>query len=260
MSTPTPDPTPDAQEAGPPALALLAFLTEHLPLNRVVAFFGPIIAVVAGSIATWLLAHVDVLGVLPSHDVLAKTIAAGLTFIVVTLVTWLGQSGWLKGHRLSMQVEGMLNEAILRPSPTPALASTPVINAAASPGYSAPVIEDLDEEDLRAQAVAGQLPTPEEEAAAPPPAEPDPDPEPAEDDPRQPPVVQPIEDHHRELTTATLAEAIDYSTSEEGHVPTVLAVAPNLMATAQTVLDAEPSAIVKLVQDETLVQDAWVLR
>lgn len=75
--------------------------TEHepgFPLNRIVAFAGPQISWVAGVIATWLITHVHILGLDHfGHDQTAKAIASVLTFIVVTLVTWLGQHKWLDG-------------------------------------------------------------------------------------------------------------------------------------------------------------------
>lgn len=74
----------------------------HLPLNRVVAFFGPIFSVIAGAVADWLLAlphGPDVLGVFGHTD--RSTITAWLTqalvFALTAVITWLGQQTWLKG-------------------------------------------------------------------------------------------------------------------------------------------------------------------
>lgn len=73
-------------------------MIAHLPLNRVVAFFGPIIAVVAGALADWLLTTVHVLGDFRlGHDEVTNAIVQMLTFTLTTAVVFLGQQKWLSG-------------------------------------------------------------------------------------------------------------------------------------------------------------------
>lgn len=73
------------------------------PLNRVVAFAGPYISLAAGSLATYLFAKLNVLGVPGlTESNLATDLAAALTFGLTTVVTWLGQSKWLTGHQVEL--------------------------------------------------------------------------------------------------------------------------------------------------------------
>jgi len=68
------------------------------PLNKVVAFAGPYIAVASGAIADWLLVHVHLLATFHlGHDSTANAIAQLLIFGVVTLITYAGHHHWLKG-------------------------------------------------------------------------------------------------------------------------------------------------------------------
>jgi hypothetical protein len=119
----------------------------EFPLNRVVAFLGPYISVFAGGLASWLVARVDIIGI-PGLDQnnLATWIASAITFVVTTLVTWLGHSKWLKGHHISMVGDARVQAAALTGGTGPA--NTDAVTFAA--GYG------------------GDLPTDEEEFAAPP--------------------------------------------------------------------------------------------
>jgi len=92
-----------------------------IPLNRIVAFVGPYISVASGLVAAWLLQHVHLLGLFHlQHDGLAAAIAQGLIFGLVTIITWLGHSGWLKGHHIQLAKgtvrsgEDVSNDARLR--------------------------------------------------------------------------------------------------------------------------------------------------
>lgn len=65
------------------------------PLNRVVAFLGPQISLVAGYIATWIVEHFEFL-----HLDAKGTTGAVINVIVFVLsagLTWLGQHKWLDG-------------------------------------------------------------------------------------------------------------------------------------------------------------------
>lgn len=87
-----------------------------IPLNRVVAFAGPYIAVTAGGVAAWLAAKVNVAGI-PGLDQqnLATELAAGGTFLLTSALTWLGHSKWLTGHHVEMQADAAITAAALAP-------------------------------------------------------------------------------------------------------------------------------------------------
>lgn len=89
-----------------------------IPTNRVVAFAGPYISLVAGAAATWIIAKANALGIpgLEQSD-LAQQIASAGTFGLVSGLTWLGQSKWLKGHHLELMAAAQLQLAAMRPSP-----------------------------------------------------------------------------------------------------------------------------------------------
>lgn len=79
--------------------ALLLRVRLVLPMNRVVAFLGPYIATASGIVATWATTHMHILATFHvGNDDIAQAITQGLTFLVVTGVTWLGQQKWLEGH------------------------------------------------------------------------------------------------------------------------------------------------------------------
>lgn len=73
-------------------------VTEHepgFPLNRIVAFLGPQIAILAGFIATWLVEHLEFLHLDATGT--AGLIANLITFVLVSGLTWAGQHKWLDG-------------------------------------------------------------------------------------------------------------------------------------------------------------------
>jgi hypothetical protein len=74
-----------------------------IPFNRIVAFAGPYISLTAGVIATWLIAKLNALGIagLDQSD-LAQQLGGALTFTLVAVLSWMGQSQWLKGHQLQL--------------------------------------------------------------------------------------------------------------------------------------------------------------
>lgn len=74
-----------------------------IPFNRVVAFVAPFITLISASVAAWLVAKVDVLG-LPHMDQgnTQTYIAAGLTFAVTAGLHALGSWQWLKGHHIQL--------------------------------------------------------------------------------------------------------------------------------------------------------------
>ncbi|MET0604188.1 MAG: hypothetical protein ABW167_19545 [Baekduia sp.] len=73
-----------------------------IPLNRLVAFAGPYISVVAGGVVAWLIAKANVVGFpgLGTHaHELATGITAALTWLLVSVLSHLGQAKWLDGFQ-----------------------------------------------------------------------------------------------------------------------------------------------------------------
>ena len=71
-----------------------------LPLNRVVAFGGPYIAVISGVIADWLIVHVHVLSLFHvAGSSLASAVSQGIVFGLTALLVWLGHQKWLDGFQ-----------------------------------------------------------------------------------------------------------------------------------------------------------------
>jgi hypothetical protein len=97
---------------------------RRLPLNRIIAFLGPYVAVVAGALASWLLVHVHALGLFKiGHDQLATAIAQGAVFLLTAGLSWAGSSKWLTGHQILLGAAG--------PAGAPALAAAGIGGAAA---------------------------------------------------------------------------------------------------------------------------------
>ena len=152
-----------------------------IPLNRVVAFVGPYMSAIAGGIASWLVARVNIAG-LPGLDQnnLKTGIAGALTWLLVSGLTWAGHSKWLTGHQIAMEADARVNAAAMalavaapaprRPLPaappatttatatatwrTPRMRSTPWSSRTTPPSPD----EEMDE----------GLPSDDEELAAPP--------------------------------------------------------------------------------------------
>lgn len=75
-----------------------------IPINRLIAFIGPVIAVISASVAAWLISVVNVLGI-PGLDKsnLATYIAAAITWVIVTALHAIGGLAWFKGHHIVLQ-------------------------------------------------------------------------------------------------------------------------------------------------------------
>lgn len=67
-----------------------------MSVNRIVAFLGPLIAVFAGAVVTWLFTHVHFLSIF-EHDQAQGWVEQGLVFLVTSVLVWLGESKWLDG-------------------------------------------------------------------------------------------------------------------------------------------------------------------
>jgi hypothetical protein len=134
-----------------------------LPLDRVVAFAGPYISVVAGAVASWLVAKANVLGIggLDETNV-ATQVAGALTFLVVVVLSWVGQSRWLTGVQIALRSDARVASAALAapsapPSPPPVQPWPSRSAATASPFTRPPTIvvpEDAEIADADAVAAA----------------------------------------------------------------------------------------------------------
>lgn len=70
------------------------------PLNRLVAFVGPYIALASGALSSWLVVHVKVIGSLGlGQDKLAHGVAYAATALVGAAIPHLGMQKWLDGHQ-----------------------------------------------------------------------------------------------------------------------------------------------------------------
>jgi hypothetical protein len=75
-----------------------------IPLNRIVAFFGPYVAVASGAVAAWLLTHMHVLSMFHlSNDQVATAISQLTVFGITAGLTWLGHQKWLTGHQIQLE-------------------------------------------------------------------------------------------------------------------------------------------------------------
>jgi hypothetical protein len=74
-----------------------------LPINRFVTFIKPWFNLVAGGFAAWLVAKVNIIGVLGLTEAeIATQVAAGLAFLVTTALLELGDLKWIKGHHIEL--------------------------------------------------------------------------------------------------------------------------------------------------------------
>jgi hypothetical protein len=150
-----------------------------IPFNRVVAFVGPYTSAIAGGIASWLVARANIAG-LPGLDQnnLKTGIAAALTWLLVSGLTWAGHSKWLTGHHIAMEADARVNTAAMAlavapaapaaaPAPQPVLAANG--NGNGHVAYADEVVDSMIVEDDATEPVDGEgLPSDEEELAAPP--------------------------------------------------------------------------------------------
>lgn len=78
-----------------------------LPINRFVTFVQPLLNAGAGIVAAWLVAKVEILGILGiGEDQLATQIAALAAALIVTGCLEIGRSQWIKGHHIELSAEG----------------------------------------------------------------------------------------------------------------------------------------------------------
>lgn len=90
-----------------------------IPLNRILTIARGPINVVAGTVATWLLVHVHLLGLFHlQHDGLSAGIAQGVVWLATAILTDRGIAQWVKGHHIELGAAGLIAtreaEAILK--------------------------------------------------------------------------------------------------------------------------------------------------
>ena len=88
-----------------------------IPINRIVAWLGPIIAVISASLVTWLLAKVNILSI-PGLDKsnVETYVTAIVTFLVVAGLHALGGLSWLRGHHIELVENAEAAAEVTRPA------------------------------------------------------------------------------------------------------------------------------------------------
>lgn len=82
------------------------------PLNRVVAFVGPYVAILSGALAAWLVQHFP--GLHLDTDTLAANITEAAVFVIGALVTYALHHKWLDGWQ---QWEGNIAKLAVAEAP-----------------------------------------------------------------------------------------------------------------------------------------------
>ena len=128
-------------------------MTFKIPLNRFVTFVKPYLNIAGASVAAWLVAKANILGIpgLGDHQ---NEIATGLAAGAVALVTWgaaqLGDLKWLRGHHIELEA---------------AVAPASVLDTHAS-------VEESEVDTPAEDIPVGDLPSDEDEFRSPPPPDP----------------------------------------------------------------------------------------
>lgn len=89
------------------------------PLNRIVAFLGPYIALASGAVVDWLFVHLHFLANFHTNNSAITTwLSQALVFGLTSLLVWLGQQSWLKGW-IAWESK-VIQEIAGTPAPAPA--------------------------------------------------------------------------------------------------------------------------------------------
>jgi hypothetical protein len=117
------------------------------PANRIVAFAGPYIAVVAGGVASWLVAKVNLAG-LPGldEDNLKTALTGGFTWLLVAGLAWAGHAKWLTGHHIQLQADGQVTAAVAKGNAQQAAA--PAVATANGNGYHPAGVDAVDPDEI----------------------------------------------------------------------------------------------------------------
>ena len=116
MSTP-----PQPQPESPPA-------SKQFPWNRVVAFLGPVVAIIAGALAAWLVQHFP--GLHLNQGTTTAEITQAIEFAIAAAGAYALQHKWLTGWQ---QWEALTTPPAAKQSPMPSL---PIDTSVAYPGLA----------------------------------------------------------------------------------------------------------------------------
>lgn len=73
-------------------------MNSKFPINRIVAFAGPYVAILSGALADWLVVHVHLLSLFhTSATAITSMLTQGLVFGLTAILVWLGHQKWLSG-------------------------------------------------------------------------------------------------------------------------------------------------------------------
>jgi hypothetical protein len=73
-------------------------MDNEFPINRIVAFAGPYVAIVSGALADWLIVHVHILGLFhTSQTAISGAVTQIIVFGITALLVWAGHQKWLSG-------------------------------------------------------------------------------------------------------------------------------------------------------------------
>ena len=100
---------------------------SNIPINRLVAFAGPYIAILSGAVADWLIVHVHLLSLFHTTNTqVAGAITQIAVFGLTAILVWLGQHKWLTGWQIfESQVRAQLPPVIEPPAPSAPSAAVP---------------------------------------------------------------------------------------------------------------------------------------
>jgi high-affinity Fe2+/Pb2+ permease len=70
----------------------------RIPLNRIVAFAGPYVAILSGAVVDWLFVHLHFLSNFHTNKSSITTwLTQALVFGLTSILVWMGQQKWLSG-------------------------------------------------------------------------------------------------------------------------------------------------------------------
>ena len=89
------------------------------PLNRIVAFAGPYIALASGAIVDWLFVHLHFLANFHTNNSSITTwLTQAIVFGLTSILVWAGQQKWLQGW-IAWESK-VMDSIIATPAPAPA--------------------------------------------------------------------------------------------------------------------------------------------
>lgn len=137
-----------------------------LPLNRLIAFAGPYIAVISGVVADWLVVHVHVLSTfhVGNNDV-ANAVSQIIVFGVTAFVVWLGHQKWLDGYQAwayhNAPAAQPVIDALHLPIDLMALEASQQPQTAYDPAAEAKALASIDQDAPTPEGAIGGKPTPQ---------------------------------------------------------------------------------------------------